>query len=148
LVNFELQTRNQENNVLQRLLRIQNGVTAWNKWGGGGEDFPANNLENQSFQMGCDHMTLDEDDFTFGRRRNVGAQHQSYGDWEAILDDNRKVEDDVHPDFMCKIFYFVHHSYFIGQKRKLTETRKVLSYLSLIWSVVDLVWVVVFFSLL
>jgi len=95
-----------------------------------------------------DHMTSDEDDFTFERRRNVGAQHQSYGDWEAILDDNRKVEDDVHPDFMCKIFYFVHHSYFIGQKRKLTETRKVLSYLSLIWSVVDLVWVVVFFSLL
>jgi hypothetical protein len=84
-------------------------------------------------------MTLDEDDFTFGRRRNVGAQHQSYDDWEAILDDNRKVEDDVHPDFMCKIFYFVHHSCFIGQKRKLTETRKVLSYLSLIWSVVDLV---------
>jgi len=95
-----------------------------------------------------DHMILDEDGFNFGRGRNVGAHHQSYGDWETILDDNRKVEDDVRPDFMCKIFYFVHHSYYIGQKRKLTETRKVLSYLSLIWSVVDLVWVVVLFSLL
>ncbi|CAK7346721.1 unnamed protein product [Dovyalis caffra] len=47
-----------------------------------------------------DYMTLDEDGFNFGRERNVGAHHQSYGDWETLMDDDQKVEDDVHPDFM------------------------------------------------
>ncbi|KAG6776246.1 hypothetical protein D5086_011248 [Populus alba] len=48
-------------------------------------------------------ISRDEDGFNFGRGRNVGAHHQSYGDWETILDDNRKVEDDVRPDFMCSV---------------------------------------------
>ncbi|KAI9399213.1 hypothetical protein POPTR_002G062800v4 [Populus trichocarpa] len=47
-----------------------------------------------------DYITQDEDGFNSGRGRNVGAHHQNCGDWENILDDDQKVEDDVHPDFM------------------------------------------------
>ncbi|KAF9687039.1 hypothetical protein SADUNF_Sadunf02G0052300 [Salix dunnii] len=47
-----------------------------------------------------DYITQDEDDFKFGSGRNVGAHHRNYGDWENILDDDQKVEDDVHPDFL------------------------------------------------
>jgi hypothetical protein len=47
-----------------------------------------------------DYITQDDDGFNSGRGRNVGAHHQNCGDWENILDDDQKVEDDVHPDFM------------------------------------------------
>ncbi|KAH8515627.1 hypothetical protein H0E87_004179 [Populus deltoides] len=47
-----------------------------------------------------DYITQDEDGFNSGKGRNVGAHHQNCGDWQNILDDDQKVEDDVHPDFM------------------------------------------------